>query len=96
MPALAATRIGDICSGHSGFPPRVCASGSTDVFINGIGSTRVGDRWVVHCNPKTCHESVLAAGSSTVFVNGIAACRIGDSIACGSAVAEGSPSVFFG
>lgn len=92
----AGTRIGDVCSGHDGFPPRTCDQGSTDVFINGLGVNRVGDRWIEHCDSNSCHESVLATGSSTVFVNGIAVGRVGDSIACGSVVAQGSSNTFFG
>jgi uncharacterized Zn-binding protein involved in type VI secretion len=92
----AASRVGDVCSGHDGFPPRTCDEGSTDVFINGSGANRVGDRWVEHCDSNSCHESVLLTGSSTVFVNGIKVGRLGDSIACGSVIAQGSPDVFIG
>lgn len=92
----AATRIGDQCSGHGCFPPRVNDQGSSNVFLNGIGAHRVGDHWVTHCCGDSCHDSVAAVGSSTVFINGVAATRIGDLVACGSAIAQGSPSVFFG
>ena len=95
MPSIV--RIGDICTGHGAFPPRVCDSGSSDVFINGIGAHREGDHWVTHCNPvPSCHDSVLAVGSSTVYVNGKALARIGDSVTCGSVCAEGSSNVFAG
>lgn len=92
----AATRLGDECSGHGCFPPRVNDEGSSDVFINGIPAHRVGDHWVTHCCGPACHDSVCATGSSTVFVNGKPAARIGDLVACGSAIAQGSPNVFFG
>lgn len=90
------TRIGDRCSGHGCFPPRVNDEGSSDVFTNGIGTHRKGDHWVVHCCGSSCHDSNLAQGSPTVFVNGKEMSRIADPVACGSAVIEGSPNVFCG
>lgn len=92
----AATRLGDICTGHECFPPRANDEASDNVFINGIGAHRLGDHWVTHCCTIVCHDGVAAEGSSTVFINGKAAVRIGDMISCGSASAQGSPSVFFG
>lgn len=95
MPAVS--RLGDLCTGHGGWPPRPSTSASSNVFINGIGAHRVGDSWAVHCNSlPECHGSVLAGGSSTVFINGKPLARIGDPIACGSAVASGSSNVFAG
>jgi uncharacterized Zn-binding protein involved in type VI secretion len=92
----AATRLGDVCTGHGCYGPRVNDQASENVFINGIGAHRVGDHWVTHCCGPACHDSVMETGSSTVFINGLAAARIGDMVACGSASAQGSPSVFFG
>lgn len=92
----AATRLGDICTGHGCFPPRPNDEASDNVFINGIGAHREGDHWVTHCCTIVCHDAVAVEGSSTVFINGKAAVRIGDMLSCGSASAEGSPSVFFG
>lgn len=92
----AAVRLGDQCTGHGCFGPRVNDSASGDVFINGKGAHRVGDHWVTHCCGPTCHDSTMAAGSATVFVNGKPAARVGDMLACGSAAAEGSSNVFFG
>lgn len=107
MPAVA--RLGDKCSGHGCFPPRVNDSASSDVFVNSLGAHRVGDTWVKHkCNKKE-HDGTLAEGSSTVFVNGVALGRLGDAInkmdidndgnpvdLCGSIIAQGSPNVFSG
>lgn len=92
----AASRKGDICTGHDCFPPRVSDSGSPNVFINGIPALRVGDHYVTHQCGHSSHDSVVAAGSSTVFVNGKPLARIADSIACGSAVGQGSSNVFAG
>lgn len=88
----AAVRLGDICTGHGPYRPRPCDSASTNVFINNIGSHRVGDHWVVHGD----HDSVQATGAPTVFVNNRAKARVGDQIACGSFNAQGSPNVFVG
>lgn len=90
-----AVRLGDICTGHADFQPRVNDSASKNVFINGKGSHRVGDHWVTHCNTlPSCHDSTASGGSPTVFVNGKPKCRVGDSVACGSRMASGSGDVF--
>lgn len=92
----AATRIGDVCSGHGCFPPRINIEGSDNVFINNIGAHRNGDDWAVHCCGDSCHDSTTSGGSSRVYINGKRAARIGDKVACGSAIAQGSPDVFIG
>lgn len=93
MPAI--TRIGDAdvphCSGM------VRAAGSSDVFVNGIGISRVGDPNSGHLLPGSpCpgHSAPIAAGSSTVFVNNLGCGRVGDPTC--TAVAAGSPDVFAG
>ena len=89
------TRLGDMCTGHPGFPPRASTSASGDVFVNGIAVHRQGDSWAVHCNSTpVCHASILSGGSGSVFVNGKQIGRIGDPVACGSSVATGSGDVF--
>jgi uncharacterized Zn-binding protein involved in type VI secretion len=92
----AASRKGDVCSGHACFPPRPSTSGSHNVFINGIPALRVDDTYAVHVCGDSSHDSVVAQGSSKVFVNGRPLARIGDSVACGSVVAQGSSNVFAG
>ena len=94
MPAV--TRLGDECTGHGCFPPRVNDEASTNTFVNGIGVHRVGDHWVTHCCTIICHDAVAEEGSATVFVNGKAVVRIGDALSCGSVSAQGSPDTFFG
>lgn len=92
----AAVRLGDECTGHGCFGPRVNDEASEDVFINGIGAHREGDHWTTHCCGPICHDGVADTGSTTVFINGKPAMRIGDAISCGSICAQGSPSVFIG
>lgn len=41
MPGIV--RLGDVCSGHDGFPSRPNNQASSDVFVNSIGVHRVGD-----------------------------------------------------
>lgn len=94
MPAV--TRIGDICSGHSCYPPRPNTQGSGNVFVNNIPVHRETDAWYVHCCDGSCHSSTTASGSPTVFVNGLEMARIGDPVACGSRIAQGSGNVFCG
>ena len=87
-----AVRLGDICSGHDGAPPRKCVEASPDVFIEGLGAHRQGDLWAVHVG----HDGRLAKGSDTVFINGKPAARVGDMITCGSIAATGAGTVFIG
>lgn len=89
----SAIRVGDMCSGHDGYPPRPCVSGSNNVFINKLPAHRTGDAWASHCK-RSCHTSVMAAGSPTVFVNGIPMARNGDPVVCGSVAVGGSGDVF--
>ena len=91
MPAV--TRLGDICTGHGCFDSRPNDQGSPTVFLNNLPLHRVTDHWVTHCC-VVCHDSNLAAGSPNVFVENLAVGRIGDPVACGSAVATGSPDVY--
>jgi len=93
----AATRIGDAdiphCSGM------VRATGSSNVFVNGIPWSRQGDINTPHLRPGSpcpTHIASITIGSTTVFVNGKGAGRIGDFISGCTAVAQGSPNVFCG
>lgn len=94
MPAV--TRLGDLCTGHGCWPPRPNVGASENVFVDGIAAHRQGDAWAAHTCPSIpeTHGSVLASGSPTVFCNGVQLGRIGDPVACGSAVATGSGTVF--
>jgi len=93
MPAV--TRVGDECSGHDCYPPRVNDEGSPNVKVNNLSVHREGDHWTSHCC-SSCHDSTTAKGSSTVFINNKHVARIGDPIRCGSVIAQGSPDVFIG
>ncbi len=93
MPAVA--RIGDANEDHcSGM---VQAEGSGNVFANGRGVSRQGDKNTPHDLPGSpCpgHDVPIASGSSSVFVNGVACGRVDDPTC--TAIAAGSPNVFAG
>lgn len=93
----AITRVGDADVAHCSGMTR--AQGSTNVFINGKGVSRVGDLNTPHLRPgDPCptHSAPIAAGSSTVFVNGKGVGRVGDPISGCTSVAQGSSNVFAG
>jgi len=92
------SRLGDVCTGHGGWPPRPIVSASPNVFCNGIPVARQGDSLASHTNPAIpeTHGGNVSGGSSTVFVNGRPLARIGDSVSCGGSIAAGSGNVFAG
>lgn len=93
----AATRLGDLNTGHDACPPVPLASASSDVLINGKGAGRVSDPYAQHgCVAHPSHAGKVAQGSATVFINGLATARIGDPVDCGGTVAEGSSNVTIG
>lgn len=92
-----ASKLQDMNSGESCFPPSSCNSGSGNVFTNGKPAMKVGSTFVPHACPKPGpHTPVLAKGSSTVFINSVGAGRIGDMTGCGASVITGSSNVFIG
>lgn len=93
----AATRKDDCCTGHDACAPMPLVEYSPDVFINGLGAGRVGDKYAVHgCLAHPSHQDNISAGSSTVFINGIPAGRKGDAVSIGGSVKDGSENVFIG
>ena len=76
-----------------------CMQGSADVFINGRGAMRRGDKGKTRCPHNA--EFELKGGSSTVFINGRNAIRIGDAACCAKCeqagmVESGSRDVLIG
>lgn len=93
----SATRKGDLCTGHDACGAVPLVGCSSDVFINGCGAGRLGDKYSSHgCIVHPGHQDNIASGSSTVFINGIPAGRVGDSVSIGGSVAQGSGDVFIG
>ena len=100
MPAAA--RIGDSCMIHCS--PFNVSGGSSNVFINDKGASRVGDSVMPHLKiiipPKKpyClpHTAAIASGSGSVYINGKKAARVGSSIKGCTKVTGGSGDVFIG
>lgn len=96
----AASRLGDLSSGHGCFNPTACVEvTASKTFINGILAQTVGSKFASHRCGKTTHpifSRLSQGGSSKVFIEGLPAIRIGDSIACGDTVGQGSPNTQFG
>lgn len=70
---------------------------SSDVFVNGTGVVRQGDKVFPH-NKSGCStdESVITDGSSTVFVNGKAVARLGDHYTSDNTITSASGDVIAG
>ncbi len=64
------------------------ASGSDNVFINGVPAARVGD--------TTSCGATIVAGSSTVFINGKPAAMMGSASSHGGVIVSGSGNVLIG
>lgn len=106
MPAVA--RITDIITTNhnSCGNSSPISEGSTNVFVNGKGAVRVGDKNthneeeiietdegpVIVCVP---HTVTIGSGSGSVFVNGKAIARRGDTFS-GEVISTGSINVFAG
>jgi len=86
-------RLGDVGTGHGCWPPRPIISGSSNVLVNGIPATKIGDSYAVHCCPPPCHGGSQASGNPTVLVNGSPVARQGDSISCGGSALACSGNV---
>lgn len=73
--------------------------GSSNVYVNGIGVVREGDKMITHdfdgpcCNP---HAPVLSTYSSSVYVNGKRVGRKGDKYGGDHEISSGSSNVYFG
>ncbi|WGW01284.1 type VI secretion system PAAR protein [Vibrio sp. YMD68] len=83
--------VGDIGSGHDGFPPTPIISGSSTVKIDGRAVARQGDPLEPHDKPKPPkHPRAIKEGSKTVIIDGKPAARVGDAISCGGIIVGGS------
>ena len=91
------TRLGDSNTGHDLCAPSTLAEASPDVFVNGKGAGRVGDKYASHsCKDHPSHQDSISSGSATVFINGKAAARAGDSVVLGGSVQGASGNVITG
>jgi len=82
---------------HCSIPKRDQRSGN--VFCNGTGISRQGDKNTTHKLPGApcpSHAKPISKGSSTVFVNNKGCGRVGDGVTSCTSVATGSKNVFAG
>ena len=99
MPAIARKDATDTvainhatCQGST-----VTDEGSSNVFVNGIGVVREGDKVKSHTpSPPACpsHAPPLSTFSPNVYANGKKIGRLGDQFECGASISSGSPDVY--
>lgn len=92
------SRLTDIGSGHSSYPPTNLIEASSNVIIEDLPAARKGDALEPHGSPSPSpvHSRAVAKGSSTVIVNDRDAARIGDPINCGGLLVTGASTVISG
>jgi uncharacterized Zn-binding protein involved in type VI secretion len=93
----AASRKGDLTSGHACFPPTAITGSVNKTFINSILASVIDVSVATHSCGKTVHAGrTVSSGSSKVIIEGKEATRIGDSVNCGDTIGQGSNNVIFG
>ena len=100
MPGIArGSGVDSVDTGHGCDATTVTDECSGDVFVNGIGVVRQGDKTASHQVPGglgcVSHTVPLTTFSSTVFVNGKNIGRLGDQYA-GHTITSASGDVFAG
>lgn len=79
-----ASFVGQMTTGHNGYPPTDYITGDNGVMINGQPISVVGSTATPHAKPSyPPHPVVAAGGSGTVKVNGVPVHRNADPLACG-------------
>lgn len=98
MPAV--TRLGDLSTGHACYPPtNLVQTAATKSYVNGIlvALTDPESQFVTHVCGTSVHPQPsrnISSGAVKSFIEGRPVARIGDNIACGDAIAQGSPNTF--
>ncbi|WP_261921686.1 type VI secretion system PAAR protein [Shewanella sp. NFH-SH190041] len=79
-----AIKLGDIDTGHEGFPPTPVITASSTVICEGRPMARKGDMLLPHTLPPAPpHPRSIKDGSTSVFIDGKPAARSGDGVSCG-------------
>ncbi|WP_026332787.1 MULTISPECIES: type VI secretion system PAAR protein [unclassified Thioalkalivibrio] len=85
--------VGDLDTGHDGYPPTPVISGSPSVFVNGRPVAREGDPLAPHKKSgKSTHTRNIAPGGSTVLVDGRPVALTGHPVSCGGVMVGGGGS----
>lgn len=89
-------RVGDSITPEPCYGDYTLLTGSSNVFVNGIGACKLNDKSTVHCCTPTgdCHDTIVSQGSSNVFANGQPVARVNDMMADGGVISQGSSNVF--
>jgi uncharacterized Zn-binding protein involved in type VI secretion len=61
--------LGDLSSGHNGFPPTAAAEASSTVFVNGVGVVRKQDKYVPHSDGDSTHSNRSGTQNTGVFAD---------------------------
>lgn len=86
--------VGDIGTGHDGFPPTAVIAGSPTVMIDGKPVARQGDPLAPHDKPKhPQHPRTIAEGSGTILIDGKPAALTGHAVSCGGVVMGSASTV---
>ncbi|WP_429123580.1 type VI secretion system PAAR protein [Aeromonas veronii] len=79
--------LGDIGTGHDGFPPTPVIAASPDVFLDGKPVARQGDSLACHSATNTPpHPRSIAGGVNSVLVNGKPIAVTGTGVDCGGVI----------
>lgn len=77
-----AARVGDMTSGHDGYPGTPIITGSSTMFCDGKGVACAGDICEDHDKPKVPnHTPVITGGSSFFTVDGRPVAMVGSEVA---------------
>lgn len=98
MIGKGAARIGDMTSGHDGYPGTPIVTGSATMICDGKGVACIGDKCADHDKSHGHnHTPVITGGSSFVKVDSIPLAMVGSEVAgnCSSAnkVVSGSSTL---
>lgn len=93
---LGVTRLGDLSAGACGCFPTPSATASQDVFCNGRGVVRDGDKYQVHWGALPPHVPVAIALANQVFANSRLVHRTTDPLTCGDMGNQCSADTFTG
>lgn len=99
MPAIA--RGNGVDSVNTGHPVCVAPgtiatlSGSSDVFVAGVGCHRQDDTNTPHTHCPPVYSTTISSFSPSVFVNGKGVARLGDKYTCGAFVQAVNQSTVF-
>jgi len=62
--------VGDLSTGHAGFPPTPAIEGSPTVLVDGRAVVRYGDRYIDHRRKDTVHRQRSGVQSTSYELDG--------------------------